>query len=224
MRDQLNDSLGTIKTTALGGLLFLIPIVVNGIALGYVYRTAAGSYHHVRPWVPFDSATGIVVVFCLAIVVVLLACFAFGLIARRAIGRHFSQTIEQQLIKVYPKYAIFKDLLAGHLGGDENVPSLRPVQVWSGGLVHLAFEADRLGSGLVVIYFPGAPDTWNGSIALAPAEHVRPIDVPFNQLLGICERLGRQSSSLLAAVELGQEAKVKGAADSWPVPEHKASS
>ena len=223
MRDQLNDSVGAIRTTALGGLLFLIPIVVIGVAVGYVYHMVASSYHHVRPWLPFDSATGIVLVFCLAIVVVLLACFVFGLIARRAIGRHFSRTLEQQLIKVYPKYAIYKDLLAGHLGGDQNVPSLRPVQVRRGGLIHLAFEADRLANGLVVVYFPGAPDTWNGSIALAPAEQVRPIDVPFAQLLGICERLGRQSSSLLGAVELGRETRINGAADSWPVPEHNAS-
>ncbi len=210
MREQLNDSLGAARTTALGGLLFLIPIVVIGVALGYVYHMVASGYHHLKPWIPFDSATGIMLVFCLAVIVLLLACFVFGLIARRAIGRHFSGTLERQLIKVYPKYAIYKDMLAGHLGGSDTVPSLHPVQVCRGGLVHLAFESDRLANGLVVVYFPGAPDTWNGSIALVPAEHVRPIDVPFAQFLGICERLGRQSSSLLGAVELRQEAKAPG--------------
>lgn len=217
MRDKLTDSYGTVKTTALGGLLFLVPIVVIGIALGYVYSMAAGSYHHLKPWIPFDSATGITVVFCLATLGLLLACFVCGLIAQRAIGRHFTQTVEQQLVKVYPKYAIYKDLLAGKLGGDDNVPSLRPVLVRKEGLLHLAFEADRLSSGLVVIYFPGAPDAWTGSIALVAAAQVQRINLPFSQMIGMCEHLGRQSSSLLNALDLNAEIAVD--LDSLAIPE-----
>jgi uncharacterized membrane protein len=204
MRNKLSRSYGALKTTALGGSLFLVPIVAIGIALGYVYSIAAGSYQHVKPWIPFDTATGIAVVFCLATLGLLLACFAFGLIAQRAIGRHFTRTIEQQLIKIYPKYAIYKDLLAGKLGGDDNVPSLRPVLVRKEGLLLLAFEADRLASGHVVIYFPGAPDAWTGSLALVEGEQVRPMNLPFSQVIAISERLGRQSSSLLDALDLGE--------------------
>jgi len=43
MREKLTHSYGTVKTLALGGLLFLVPIVVIGIAFGYVYSIAAGS-------------------------------------------------------------------------------------------------------------------------------------------------------------------------------------
>lgn len=203
MRDKLIHTYGAVSTTALGGLLFLVPIVVIGITLGYVYSIVAGSYRHLKPWIPFDTATGVAVVFCLAIAGLLLACFVCGLIAQRAIGRHFTQTIERQLIQVYPKYAIYKDLIAGKFGGTDNVPSLRPVLVRKEGFFHLAFEADRLASGLVVIYFPGAPDAWMGSMALVEAAQVRPIDLPFSQMIEISERLGRQSSSLLDTLELG---------------------
>ena len=216
MRDKLTHSYGAVKTTALGGLLFLVPIVVIGMALGYVYSVAAGSYHHVKPWIPFDTATGVAIVFCLATVALLLTCFVFGLLAQRAIGRHFTRTIEQQLIKVYPKYAIYKDLLAGKLGGDDNVPSLRPVLVRKEGLLLLAFEADRLATGHVVIYFPGAPDAWTGSMALVEAAQVRPINLPFSQMIGIGERLGRQSRSLLDALDVGEMTVSNHSPDSLP--------
>ncbi len=204
MHHQPRYSLGGIKTTALGGLLFLLPIVVIGYVLAYVYAIAAGSYHHVKPWIPFDSATGIVLVFCLAIMALLVACFVLGLIAQRAIGRHFTQSIEQQLIRVYPKYAIYKDLLAGKFGGDGSIPSLRPVLVRNGGLIQVAFEADRSATGLAVIYLPGAPDAWNGSIAVVATEQIQPIDVPFSQVLAMCERLGRHSESLLRAATVAE--------------------
>ena len=42
-----------------------------------------------------------------------------------------------------------------------------------------------------------APDTWYGSIALVPAEHVQPIALSFNDAIEICERLGRESAAQL---------------------------
>ena len=72
------------------------------------------------------------------------------------IGRHFTKTIERQLIQAYPKYTIYKDLLAGTLGGSENAPSLLPVLVERHGLLAVAFEADRLAHH-VVVDFPSAP-------------------------------------------------------------------
>lgn len=118
---------------------------------------------------------------------------------RRAIGARFSGTIEKQLMKVFPKYGIYKDLLAGKIGGEENVPSLRPVLVTKEGLQYLAFQADQVANGLIVVFFPGSPDTWNGSLALVGPEHVQAIEMPFAEVLGICERLGRDASLHLKA-------------------------
>ncbi len=202
MREKLFSSLNAVKTTALGGLLFLIPIVVVIAALGYLFQLSAASYQLLKGILPFDSATGVAIIFAIAIAATLLACYASGLIASRAMGRHFTHSIEQQLIKVYPKYTIYKDLLAGAIGGEKHVPALRPVLVRNGNLTQLAFEADRLQSGHVVIFFPGAPDAWIGSIALVTPDQVQTLDLPFAQALGICERMGRDSSNLLSAIDL----------------------
>jgi hypothetical protein len=51
-----------------------------------------------------------------------------------------------------------------------------------------------------VAYFPGSPDTWSGSIALVAQENVQPLNVSFAEVLGICERLGRDSRSHLNEV------------------------
>jgi len=152
-----------------------------------------------QPWIPFDSATGFALLFGSVIVVLFMSCFVAGLLARRAIGARFSGTIEKQLMKVFSKYGIYKDLLAGKIGGDETVPSLRPVLVKREGVQYLAFQADRLESGLTVVYLPGSPDIWYGSIALLKPEDVQTLAVSFAEVLGNCERLGRDSSSHLNA-------------------------
>ena len=109
MEPNPNGSLRALKTTALGGVFFLLPIVVVGIVLAYIYRMVATIHERLEPWIPFHSTTGIALLFCLAIVLLLAACFVAGLVARHAIGRHFSRSIEQQLITVFPKYGISVD-------------------------------------------------------------------------------------------------------------------
>jgi uncharacterized membrane protein len=199
MREKLFTSLSTVKTTALGGLIFLIPIVVVFAALGYLFQVSALSYEFLKHWIPLNSAVGVAVIFSMAIALTILACYIAGLLAQRAVGRHFTHSIERQLIKIYPKYTIYKDLLAGALGGEKHTPALLPVLVKNGALIQLAFEADRLDCGLVVIFFPGAPDAWIGTVALVAPEQVTPLKIPFAEALGICERMGRDSSALLSA-------------------------
>jgi uncharacterized membrane protein len=203
MPGKLFSSLSTVKTTAaLGGVLFLIPIVVVVAVLGYLLQLSATIYNALKGVLPFDSATGVAVIFVIAIAVTILLCYLAGILAQRAVGQHFTHSIEQQLIKVYPKYTVYKDLLAGAIGGKEHVPALRPVMVKNGALIQMAFEADRLTSGLVVIFFPGAPDAWIGTVALVAPENVMSINTPFAEALGICERMGRESSKVLSAVNL----------------------
>jgi len=198
MRQRIGKSLGFLRTTALGGLFFLLPLAVLGGLLGYVYGVVIVIYEPLKEYIPVSSATGIALLFAASVGILLLLCFVAGIIARRAIGRKFSRTVEKQLLTVFPKYAVYKDLLADNIGGSDNVPSLTPVSVRFAQSYRLAFEADRLPNGLVAVYMPGAPDTWIGHVELVPAERVAPVDVTFSDFLGIFERLGRDSATLLA--------------------------
>jgi uncharacterized membrane protein len=199
MKQQIGKSFGFLKTTALGGIVFLLPLAVVSALLGYVYNTVVVIYEPLKAHIPVSSATGLAILFLIAVAILLAICFFAGLLARRAIGRKFSRTIEKQLTMVYPKYAIYKDLLAGNIGGAEHLPSLKPVCVRFDDSRRLAFESDRLSDGLVSVYLPGAPDTWNGTVILVEQERVEGVDMPFGEVLGICERLGRDSARLLSA-------------------------
>lgn len=197
MKDKLDNSIHFLKTTAIGGILFLLPFLVVVWFLVYVHRVVAAVHVILKPWLPLDSATGFALLFAVTLLALLALCFMAGMAARRAIGVRFANTIEKQLMRVYPKYGIYKDMLAGKFGGADNAPSLRSVFVKRDGMLIPAFQADQLADGRVVVYFPGAPDTWYGSIALVPPENVQPISLSFNDALEICERLGRESAAQL---------------------------
>ncbi len=201
MKDRIGKSFGFLKTTALGGVFFLLPLAVVGAILGYIYSVVSVVYEPLKQWIPVSTAAGLAGLFAIAVGIVVLLCFIAGILARRAIGRKFSQTIEKQLMLVFPKYAIYKDLLADNIGGAENVPSLAPVCVRFDDSHRLAFEADRLANGLVAVYLPGAPDSWIGHVVLVSADRVEPVDIPFSEFLGIFERLGRDSATMLTSLQ-----------------------
>lgn len=193
MKDQIQRSIGFFKATAIGGVLFILPLAVVLGLLGYVYSFVVVLYEPLREWIPLQSTAGIAILFVAAVSALLLVCFSAGLMAHRAIGRKSAQLIEKYLTTFFPKYAIYKDLLAGNIGGTRNVPSLSPVLVTTPECRRIAFESARLSDDSVVIFFPGAPDTWIGSVGIVAASHVEPLDIPFNEVVGILEQLGRNS-------------------------------
>lgn len=148
--------------------------------------------------IPFKTLGGIVVLILLAIVVVLLLCFGAGLLARWSWDKRISERFEKKLQMLVPKYAIFKDLMAGRIGGDETKPRMKPVLARFDDSL---FEIERSDTGLVTVYLPGAPDPWAGKIAPLRAERVEPMDIEFGNTVALFEQLGRGSASLLAGKE-----------------------
>jgi hypothetical protein len=90
------------------------------------------------------------------------------------------------------------------VGGEALAPSLLPVTVRFEGAIRIGYEAGRTESGLVIVYLPGSPDPWMGSVVLIEPDRIRPLDVDFNETAAICERLGRDSAALLASLTADQ--------------------
>lgn len=197
MKETIGRSIGFVRATALGGVLFLLPMAVVIGLLAYVYSFVAAAYEPLREWIPFHSTAGIAMLFGVAVAILLCLCFLGGLMAHRAIGRRFAGLIEKYLTTVFPKYAIYKDLLAGNIGGTRDVPSLKPVLVSTPECRRIAFESDRLNDSHVVVFFPGAPDAWIGSVGIVDAANVLPLEIPFNDVVGLIEQLGRGSGPML---------------------------
>ncbi len=207
----MTKTIGFLKTTAIGGLIFLLPLAVIGGLLGYASGVVLAIYEQLEEQLPVDSAGGRALLFLIAVGILVMLCFLCGLAARRAIARKFSQTVEKHLVMVFPKYAIYKDILAGNLGGDAQTPSLVPVTIQLEDAIRIGYEAGRTERGLVIVYLPGSPDPWIGSVVLVEPDRIQSLDIDFNEMAAICERLGRGSEQLLASVRTDRPASTKAA-------------
>jgi uncharacterized membrane protein len=80
----MNKRLSFIKTTVVGGFVFLIPAVIIVIALGKVLGAMKVMAKALAPIFGIESPAGGLLLNLLVVTVTILLCFEGGLIARRA--------------------------------------------------------------------------------------------------------------------------------------------
>ncbi|MCC9644551.1 DUF502 domain-containing protein [Rhodopirellula sp. JC740] len=201
MKHHVQRQISFLRTTAIGGIFFLLPLLVVLVLIGQlvqvIYAVAVALLPFLNDYTPFHDTTGYLIVFAIATLVLILACFISGIMARRSIARQFTRLVEKYLLMLFPRYAIFKEQLSGNIGGSISKNRLRPVVVQLEGYARLAFEVERRDHATnqtdplaVTLYLPGSPDPWSGTVVMVEASRVSPIDAPFGDVVATFEQLG----------------------------------
>ncbi|KAA5539336.1 DUF502 domain-containing protein [Roseiconus nitratireducens] len=197
MRRHIERPVGFLRSMAVGGVIFLLPLIVVGWFVGKAASVVYVVAIFLQQTLNITTAYGYAMVTAAALALVVLACFAAGVVARMTLGRKLSGLIERHLTMIFPRYSIYKDQVAGGIGGDLARDRMKPILVEVNGVKRPALEIERAGDGTTTIYFPGAPDPWSGTIGFLPADQVQSLEVEIGQFLAIFERLGRDSYNVI---------------------------
>lgn len=183
-----------LKTTAIGGLLFLLPLIVLAALFGQIAPIVVSVASFLNEYIPVKTATGIAILVGLSIAIILLLCFVAGMFARWSLGRKISVAFEKRLALLFPRYSVLKDQMADTIGGNETRPQMKPVLVMFDEYQRIAFETERdEKKGLATIYLPGSPDPWSGKVVILKLERVTRLDTDFGHAAATCEQVGRGS-------------------------------
>jgi uncharacterized membrane protein len=186
------------KTTVLGGVIFLLPLAVVVFLVGQI----AQMIYSVAGRLPQWTVGGVSLAVALATLVLLVLCYAAGLLARRSFGRRFSEKVERTLLLLFPRYAIWKSHLATNVGAEHGgeLFKFQPVLVAFDDSSRIGFEIERSeAAALATVYLPGSPDPWNGYVVHIATGRVKPLAVNFSEAAALCESMGRGASAVLAA-------------------------
>ena len=187
-----------LATTAIGGLFFLLPLIVIGALIGQMVPLILAIARSLHTFLPVETATGIALLVAAAIAVLLGLCFAAGLVARRSVGRRLLRFIEQKVAMFFPRYAVIREQMAGTLSSSDHGPRLKPVIAQFDDVRRVAFEVER-SDRAVVIYLPGSPDPWSGCVAYVRADQVEPLTADFLTAVATCEQMGRGAGAIDAS-------------------------
>jgi uncharacterized membrane protein len=162
-----------LTTTALGGILFLVPLVFVVLIVGKAYELMMRVAEPISRLVPVDTIAGVGIINLLAIAAMLLSCLLAGLIARSRPARRLYDRFDRVLLELIPGYAWTKALVSSLGDAGEATEKFKPVLVRLDDQMQLGFEMERTNTDLVVVFFPGAPDVRSGSVAYVEASRVR---------------------------------------------------
>ncbi len=185
---------GFIRTTVLGGLLF--PIVFIVAIIGKALEISNKISARLTGLLAIDSIGGLAVVELLALVILVLICFLAGLAARTAVARRFLQSLEMNVLGKIPAYTLLKAKAESALR-PEDMGNMSPVLGRFDDSWQLGFEIERIGDGKVVVFLPGAPDPWSGSVCVMTEDRITPLDLTVKSAADIMKRLGKGSTGAL---------------------------
>ena len=191
-----------LKTTLIGGLLFLVPLVVVGVVIGKAVGIMLVIAEPMAAFLPIESAAGVALANLIALACVVLLCFLAGLVGRTALAKAFSDKAESTILQKIPGYTFFKGMTS-MLSPDENA-DLKAVLVSLEKAERLGLEVERVGADRGAVYFPGSPNAWSGIVQIVSTDQVKPIDIPMMSVIEHAEQLGRGANKILAATSDSQ--------------------
>lgn len=181
-----------IKTTVLGGVLFLVPIVILVAIIGKALALANQLAVPLAEVVPIESIAGFAVVNLLAFLILVLVCFLAGLAAKTAPARRFVDSLEAKVLSKIPAYDFLKSKITAMVPADE-AEGLKPVLARFDDAWQIAFEVERTRGGMVTLFLPGAPDPWSGSVCYMTEDRIKSLDVNLLPTLNALKGLGKGS-------------------------------
>jgi len=186
-----------IHMSLVGGILFLLPIIVLVIILGKALAIARKIVGPLARHIPLESSIGLDAPVILAIALLVFFCFLAGFFARTALAQKAISWLETTVLSNLPGYEFIKRL-GGSLLGDENRQTYPVVLARIEDAWQLAFLMERLENNQVAVFVPGVPSPQSGSVYFMTEDRIQLLDVPSSSAMKCLKRYGLGANALLA--------------------------
>src|SRR5262245_54523855 len=116
-----------LRSTVLGGLFVLLPLIALGAILIWAIDLALKAISPVFEWLPDKTVGGVSLTLASAVLALVAGCFVVGLLAETALVRGLGERAERLALSI-PGYALMKNVGA-NLVGIEGKTSVKTVVV-----------------------------------------------------------------------------------------------
>jgi uncharacterized membrane protein len=187
-----------IKATLIGGLLFLLPLVLVVMLGAKAFAVVRSVTDPIADLLDLHRVLGVYASHLLAWLVLTLLCFIAGLFARTTVARSIMRWLETWVLSMLPGYRFMATLTGdASLTRDQGEAKPEAVLARIEDAWQFALVVERIGATHVVVYVPGAPSATSGSVYIMDADRVRPIDAPMSELAKCLKGLGVGTAELL---------------------------
>jgi uncharacterized membrane protein len=134
----------------------------------------------------------------IVIAVILLFCFAIGLMMKTAVARWVFNWLERRVLKIAPGYNMIKETINQFLGRKKSpFSSVALVRIFENRTMATAFVTDEHPDGSYTVFVPTGPNPTSGQIFHLQKEFVHPVDVGVDETMRSILSCGAGSTPLI---------------------------
>ena len=189
-----------VRATLVGGVLFLVPVLLIVVLLHHGIKFAAKVAQPLLTHMP-QLIGGVVVADLVAATLLLLVAFAAGMFARTGPGQRSVQWVENSLFGSLPQFNFVRGIAEGVSGTGERHVDVVLVPTDAG--LNLGFVFEPGDGAWVAVFIPGAPDWRSGAVAFVERTTMQPAGIEFIAAIKLLRKLGSGAQPVLATLERG---------------------
>lgn len=192
----MSNKTSAIKTTILGGVVFLVPIIVFFVIVEKAFHICHKMIEPIIDHLPDYVVAGVAFHTIVAILVIIIFCFLAGLFGQTAKGKKLISKLENAVLGKLPGYSFMKEMGESTLGLNKD-SQLQVVIARYDDYEQIGFLMDELENEKVMIYLPGSPSPWSGSTCIFDKDRVTLIDISQKDVLHVLAKMGKGYSQHL---------------------------
>lgn len=187
-----------IKTTVLGGVVILLPVLLTFFFLRWLFNFITGLINPLTKLVVETAEMQKFLADLLVVVIIVGICFFVGLLVKTKLGKYLHRQFEKRILKVMPGYTLFRNTIKQFLG-QEKTPFSRAalVQAFGNSTLMTGFVTDEHPDGRYTVFVPSALNPTTGLILHLEKEYVHIVDVSVEDTMRSIISCGAGSGKLL---------------------------
>ena len=184
------------KTTVVGGLVVVIPLMILYLIFGELVDLLVGLTEPITKELPFPALINVIIATLIAIGVAILICFFTGLLVRTGWGGATRDWIENKILSRMPIYTMLKNLTRRFVSqsGEHFAPA--EVDLYGSDSRLLGLIVEALPDGRVAVFIPLAPTATVGQVYILPQERVQKLETSLGSVVNSVTQWGVGTSAM----------------------------
>jgi uncharacterized membrane protein len=186
-----------LKTTAMGGLFILLPLLLFYLLLSELLQVVVALATPIADLFPKETFDQVKMPVVIGIILIVGASFLFGLALRFTSLRRLGLWIERTLMDRLPLYNAVKRLGRGLVGTQEDSAIRSAIYSSSSGEKEIVYLIEDHGDGQMTILFPWAPTSFAGSVKIVSADRIEILEASLGDASRVIAHWGVGARKLL---------------------------
>jgi len=186
-----------LKTTALGGVFILLPLVLFYLLLSELLQVVVVLATPIADLFPKGTFDQVKMPVVIGIILIVGASFLFGLALRSASLSRLGLWIERTLLNRLPLYNAVKRMGRGLVGAQDDSAFRTGVFSSSNGEKEIVYVIEDHGDGQMTILCPFAPASFAGSVKIVSADRIEILETSFGDASMVIAHWGVGARELL---------------------------